>query len=200
MSFYSSNSEFTWDLQGFGDDSCILDSLDLAVTPSNQAISRIEMDRLRDNRFIEDPDTLRIIDNLRLHLDMFPELVSDDLTCIMHLWKSKNEPKAMRIMRNLWKSCPTLEQVDWFPSGGYDGLNSNPKTLCRWKFRSKGSATDNIRHLHQVVWDVRWNGCSESTHDPITVLCVGQERERQTHRELRKRSAFSDHCCSAMFN
>ncbi|KAK7688540.1 hypothetical protein QCA50_008078 [Cerrena zonata] len=111
---------------------------------------------------------------------MGANLEGDDLTHIMRIWKCQNEVRTARVMRDLWKHCPTLQQLDWYPLIKNSDYDPDPQTLCRWRFLRKGHAdNDPGHHLHQVVWDLRWKGCPQGNADPVMMIRVGQEWKRE---------------------
>ncbi|KAK7688544.1 hypothetical protein QCA50_008082 [Cerrena zonata] len=144
--------------------------LDSAFPPSDRETDFVqaELERLStDPAITTEPD-----DDVTSQAIMKDPLTEDDtLTRMTRIWRSHNRERTTRVMREIWESCPTLQQLDWYPE---NGSYPNPSSLSRWRFFPR-DGQDPCR----VLWDLHWEGCSGGKPDPIMTVLVGQEWERE---------------------
>lgn len=132
------------------------------------------------------------LDELRaLYVDEYVDNLIDELRFIhgpdgvdtgdenlyVRTWEAHNEPCVAKAMRRIAEACPTLEQIDWYPTG----MDSTSETT-RWRWtihRDKKSG------VHLVSGNLTWKGC---TRDPSAAMHIllGEELEYEETVERRR--------------
>ncbi|KAK7688552.1 hypothetical protein QCA50_008090 [Cerrena zonata] len=178
MCFRVEGEWFHWDSTLNTKTQSILDS---PLPPSEQDLDWISNDELA--RLCDDPDlATTCVDSLAAQTPVDdPVAESDIIDRLMRIWRLRNGERMEKVMNNLWKCCPTLRQVDWYPWNTDVSDDYGVETLCRWSYVPQVNAgiTEDGQDPHQVVWDLLWKGCPEGDPDPLMTIRVGQEWERE---------------------
>ncbi|KAH9950937.1 hypothetical protein B0H21DRAFT_409067 [Amylocystis lapponica] len=76
-------------------------------------------------------DARDVIDNLRLSLgpDVDVDAHAEDRNFLIQQWEARHYPLVARMMRHLGERCPTLEEVEWVPTGTWHPSHS-VRGLC----------------------------------------------------------------------
>lgn len=71
-----------------------------------------------------------IAEKLRYELGPTLEAHAEDRLFLLHEWEARNCPRVAHMMRRLAECCPTLEEVEWVPTGAWV-----PPQCVRWAWK-----------------------------------------------------------------
>lgn len=101
------------------------------------------------------------------------EANAQDRRVLMNAWESRHSQRVAAGMRHLARSCPMLEQIEWYPVGSAPNYDEERPVRWLWEVHREKESQE----VRSVTGELTFTGCMQGDPPPFYIL-VGEELKR----------------------